>query len=302
MCDGCYFGNGLIGPGGDALVEYRNTTFARGAIRVNHHCNLWSEATGGICAPHYYVPNPILSHTEGLHWINEALNGATDILITYNGRTRFLKPNGAKTEGANFIFDDTECQDEQHWGQVWRSCPESWKLRTVKIYTLDRGNMSVTANGVTKTFPKRSEFDKWSGALGYSVVGPRSAGLVHTPQGYSFVVRDGADVAIHLHSNDTRPSEWRDHFVMDFGHHGWQSAEQNAHIRVSVTGDELLAGGPCWVHENATRAFITGFGGLVSDAGEWVRCKREMGSMWPLEYTQQDYARGFRVAHPMWRD
>ena len=57
-------------------------------------------------------------------------------------------------------------------------------------------------------------------------------------------MRDGADVAIHLHSNDTRPSEWRDHFVMDFGHHGWQSAEQNAHIRVSVTGDELLAGGP----------------------------------------------------------
>ena len=74
----------------------------------------------------------------------------------------------------------------------------------------------------------------------------------------------------------------------------------NAHIRVTVVGDEMLSGGPCWVHENATRAFITGFGSLISDAGEWVRCKKEMGSMWPLEHTQAQYAAGFRRSHRKW--
>ena len=75
----------------------------------------------------------------------------------------------------------------------------------------------------------------------------------------------------------------------------------NAHVRVTVTGDELLAGGPCWVHENASRAFVTGFGGLISEAGEWVRCKQQMGSMWPLEYTRDEYVAGFYQRNPMWR-
>ena len=51
-----------------------------------------------------------------------------------------------------------------------------------------------------------------------------------------------------------------DHFVMDLGHHGWAREDQIGHVRVTVTGDPALSGGPCWVHENATRAFITGFG------------------------------------------
>ena len=106
-----------------------------------------------------------------------------------------------------------------------------------------------------------------------------------------------------MHSNLTRPAEWFDHFVMDLGHAGWDQTDAglNAHVRVTVTGEQLVAGGPCWVHENASRAFITAFGGLISDAGEWVRCKREMGSMWPLEYTHADYVRGFRETNPMWR-
>jgi hypothetical protein len=298
MCDGCHFEDGLIAPGGDALVEYRDTTFGTGTVRVNHHCNLWEEATGGLCAPHFYVPNPIRSHEEGLHWVNEAMEGATDVLLTYNGKTRFLKPLGGSVEGAHAIFDDVECEDEVHQGSTWRACPEEWQLRTLKLYTLDRGELTVSSGGVSRAVPRRSRFSKWAGSLGYSVVGPRSSGLVHTPQGYSFVVRDGADVNIHVPTSLTAPSEWRDHFVMDLGHHGWATPEQNAHVRVTVTGDELLAGGPCWVHENASRAFITGFGGLISDAGEWVRCKKEMRTMWPLEHTQADYARGFHAAHP----
>ena len=86
-------------------------------------------------------------------------------------------------------------------------------------------------------------------------------------------------------------------------HHGWDQTDPtlNAHVRVTVTGDELLAGGPCWIHENATRAFITGFGSLISDAGEWVRCKREVGSMWPLEVTRSQYVDSFRQRNAFWR-
>ena len=305
MCDGCYFGNGLLAPGGDALVEYRNTSFARATIRINHHCNLWAEATGGMCAPHFYVTNPILSHTEGLVWINEARDGETDALITYNGRTRFLKGTGAPGDarvGSYFVFDDAGCVDEMHWGQRWRACPETWRLRTIKIYSLDRGPLNVTAGGITKTVPMRSKYEKWAGALGYTKVGPADAGLVHTPRGYSFVVRaDGtSDVTVHVGTSLTKPEGWMDHFVMDLGHHGWAREDQIGHVRVTVTGDPALSGGPCWVHENATRAFITGFGSLISDAGEWVRCKRAMGSLWPLQYTQADYAAGFRRTHRKW--
>ena len=304
FCDGCHFHRGMTGPGGDALVEFRNTTFGPGAIRVNHHCNLHGEATGGLCAPHYYVTNPILSHTQGLSWINEAGECATDVLLTYNGRTRFLIGDcvgqGCGCEGAFPVFDDSACVDEAHGRQRWRSCPEAYKLRTLKIYSLDRGNLTVTSDGVMRTVWKRSRHDKWSGSLGYQRVS--GAGLVHSPNGYTCIVRDGTDVEINVLSNLTRPSNRYDHFVMDLGHHGWPSDDMNAHVRVTVSGDELLSGGPCWVHENASRAFITAFGGLISDAGEWVRCKREvLGTMWPLEYTKEDYVRSFRQRNPMWR-
>jgi hypothetical protein len=306
FCDGCHFARGMTGPGGDALVEFRNTTFGRGSVRVNHHCNLHSEATGGICAPHYFVSSTIPSHTDGLVWINEAGGCATDVLLTYNGRTRFLLGDcvgqGCGCEGAYSIFDDSACVTEHHHGQRWRSCPESWKLRTVKIYSPDRGNFTVTSDGVTKTVWKRSQYTKWSGSLGYNRV--HGDGLVNSPNGYSFVVRDGADVTIEVHSNLTRPRDMFDHFVLDFGHNGWDQIAPglNAHIRVTVMGDELLAGGPCWVHENATRAFITGFGSLISDAGEWTRCKRDvLGSMWPLEFTREQYVASFRQRNAMWR-
>ena len=64
----------------------------------------------------------------------------------------------------------------------------------------------------------------------------------------------------------TKAEGWMDHFVMDLGHHGWEREEQVGHVRVTVTGDPALSGGPCWVHENATRAFITGFGSLISES------------------------------------
>ena len=135
--------------------------------------------------------------------------------------------------------------------------------------------------------------------MGYSRV--RGPGLVHSPNGYSFIVKDGSDVTIHVASNLTKAENAYDHFVMDLGHHGWPEEAMNAHVRVTVTGDELLRGGPCWVHENATRAFITAFGGLISDAGEWVRCKRDvLRTMWPLEHTHADYVKGFREMNPIW--
>lgn len=307
FCDGCRFASGMTGPGGDALVEFRDTTFGRGAIRVNHHCNLHAEATGGLCAPHYYVASPISTHHEGLVWVNEASDCATDILLTYNGKTRFLLGDcaspGCGCEGAFAIFDDSACVTEHHQDQRWRACPESWKLRTLKIYSPDRGNLIVTSSdGVSRTVWKRSVHNKWSGSLGYNRVA--GDGLVNSPNGYSFIVRDGTDVTIHVSSNLTKPEERFDHFVMDLGHHGWDQTDPslNAHVRVTVTGDEQLAGGPCWVHENASRTFLTGFGSLISDAGEWVRCKREvLGSMWPLEVTRAQYVASFRARNPMWR-
>ena len=44
-------------PGGAALVEFDSVTFLRDQVDLNHHCGLDGEATGGLCASHFWIHN-----------------------------------------------------------------------------------------------------------------------------------------------------------------------------------------------------------------------------------------------------
>ena len=168
LCDGCSFYQTPEGPGGDGLVEFRNTSFFNAGIRVNHHCNVNDLTTGALCASHY-----LFSGALPPSYIASEADGQTSVLATWSGMTRYLHgPNGA-----NVAFDASMCSHEVYGAQTWVACPDSYQLRTVKIYSPDRGNFSVTADGVTVLVPFRNRgLDEGPTSYGGSVVLPRCSG------------------------------------------------------------------------------------------------------------------------------
>ncbi|KAL3892814.1 MAG: hypothetical protein SGPRY_014759 [Prymnesium sp.] len=147
LCDGCALFQTPELPGGDGLVEFRNTAFHDGAgIRINHHCNVNGLVTGGLCASHYLFKGPSLPN----HIFSEA-DGQTSALITFGGMTRYLLGGG----GANVAFDASACVEETH-AQQWMACPDEYQLRVIKIYSPDRGSLTVTSDGVRVTVPWRN--------------------------------------------------------------------------------------------------------------------------------------------------
>ncbi|KAL3897835.1 MAG: hypothetical protein SGPRY_012966, partial [Prymnesium sp.] len=127
-------------PGGDGLVEFRQPIFHEGAgVKLNHHCNVNDLPMGGLCASHYLFTGP--SHP---HQIYSEAGGQTSALVSYGGFTRYLLGRG----GANVAFDASRCGEEVHFSQRWGVCADvEYQLRVIKIYSPDRGSLTVTSDG-----------------------------------------------------------------------------------------------------------------------------------------------------------
>ncbi|KAL3930307.1 MAG: hypothetical protein SGPRY_001592 [Prymnesium sp.] len=155
LCDGCTFTSTPELPGGDGLVEFRNTEFKGGAgMRINHHCNVNGLPTGGLCASHY-----LITGSDPPNWFMNEAAGPTSALVTFGGRTRFL----GGSSGANVAFDSSACEASGGWV----ACPDSYMLRTLKIYSPNRGTLTVTSGGVSTNVPWRN-MGMPQGPAGYS--------------------------------------------------------------------------------------------------------------------------------------
>lgn len=170
LCDGCTFISTPELPGGDGLVELRHTNFLDGSgVRINYHCNAGGtinpsphspstttssslsrspsstasfSSTGGLCASHYLISGEKLPA-----WVLSEASVQTSALVTVGGTTRYL----AGSLGAHVAFDSSGCEAAGEWV----SCPNGYGLRTLKIYSPNRGGLSVRADGVTVTVPFR---------------------------------------------------------------------------------------------------------------------------------------------------
>lgn len=117
-------------------------------IYVNHHCSMSDTpgTTGGLCASHYVFNNVDFINNNGADpepkFYSETRDVAppmwrkTDVLIFYDGQTLFDKDQAHLTCSAagNGCSDDGD----------WTKCPDTLGIRSVRIYSPDRGSLTIT--------------------------------------------------------------------------------------------------------------------------------------------------------------
>ena len=102
FCDNCtFYNNGvqMIGPGGSAVVEFKDSkvwaSSGSNVVNVNHHCGLINAlgVTGGVCASHYLFNNVDFGSNPPIFYTETRDPGTslqeTDVLIFYQGLTLF---------------------------------------------------------------------------------------------------------------------------------------------------------------------------------------------------------------------
>ena len=90
--------------------------------------------------------------------------------------------------------------------------------------------------------------------------------------GYTFIVKSGADITVHIPRalNATVPQS--DLFTMEYS----ETHVDETTITVTVTGDAALEAGPAEISSKHTREWITAFGPLVPQSGAWW----QRGTQW----------------------
>ena len=141
----------------------------------------------------------------------------------------------------------TNCETrEETTGDTWHACPQSWKVRPLLIYSADRGAITVKDNtpghhSETLTVPYSPlPLPHGSQLADYCPSGRQ------TPNGYRFLVRDGADITVTVAGN-AADADWKDVFVVDYSQPTWPTAKKSS-ITMTVTGagaiTDGLSGGP----------------------------------------------------------
>ena len=142
------------------------TSRSRNKINVNHHCGLTGAhgTSGGICASHYVFDNVDFIGADPTFY-TETRDGTsleeTDVLIYYNGETLFDRDQAHPT----FSRSGNGCTYDGDWCK----CSDSLGIRSVRIYSPDRGSLTVTSSEGSYTVPFR-DIERYMGyVLGFDV-------------------------------------------------------------------------------------------------------------------------------------
>jgi hypothetical protein len=261
-------------PGGSSLVELKEVAFegANGNIAVNHHCAL-GQVTGGLCASHYWINNPLGTHGDGIAFRDET-GGKTDCIIEYDGGvSQTLIRNTA-----NAAFDTATCTHDGDWVK----CDQSWKVRNVRLYTKPRGVLSVVTNDGTYAIDVHPVNVKAQSSGGYAPYSPVGDLRV---QGYTFLVKAGHSVTINLPT-----STHDDLFVLEYSEDAWPASKQSSiSLTVAGPGAGVLAGGPYTILSTHPRNWITPYGAFVPQAGAWWDAMDGDGHGWATDYNPTLY-------------
>ena len=260
----------LVLPGGSGLVEIKDFTAPQ--LSVNHHCALGGVPTGGICASHYWYNHPAGSNTPVL--LDESPAAVSNIIIemdTANVAATYI------TDRADACFDTSSCDVSGSW----LKCPQAWGIRAVRIYSPDRGSLSVTTDDGTYTVALWPVYNN-PGIGAYGTYTPDGKAWAH---GYNFLVKDGHAVTITI-ANGTMADEL---FVLEYSENTWPASKETS-ITLSVataTGEDAsgLTGGPHTIQSTHPRTWITPYGAMIPQAGAWW----DATGGWPATYTQAQY-------------
>jgi len=244
-------------------------------MNINHHCGLNGApgVTGGMCASHYVFNNVRFEGADPVFYTetrDSTSYADTDVLVYYGGETYFDKDNAHKTFSAlgNGCYDDGD----------WTKCADSMGIRSVRIYSPDRGTLTVTSSEGAYSVPFRN-IPRFMGYNTYTTSTCNAGGSIYGPQdgddncghrvwpgGYSFIVKDGESITVHVPSYY---GDSADTFSVEYSEPQMAATS----ITMTVTGDLSLSGGPCPISSSHSRSYLTQYGPLVPQSGAWWRCK-----------------------------
>lgn len=259
LVDGATFRATVQASGGQGMVEFRNVWWESSHLDLNHHCGLDVEATGGLCASTFVITNATGPYADDLRFRDETPGHKTSCTVEYNGTTLF------QTQGHPVFANDTCSTTAEHFGTVWNSCPSEWGIRSVRIFSPDRGPLAVrdVVNGVNYTVPFR-DITKEPSIGRYGAFSPRGRSR---PIGYTFLVRDGQEIRVTIPNvlSDDPGGPGDDLFAVEYA----EALLPTTSIVLEVTGDARFAGSATTITNAHDRSFLTPYGAIVADAGAW---------------------------------
>mmetsp|Transcript_24725 Transcript_24725/g.49578 ORF Transcript_24725/g.49578 Transcript_24725/m.49578 type:complete len:262 (+) Transcript_24725:1757-2542(+) len=252
---------GLNLPGGDALIELRDTTF-EGMVVVNHH----GADNGGLLAAHFLFSGDT-SGVQLLEIQREYPNHPSAVVVTVDD---VPVAEGTAAISTNYVVDpsraafphaDLGC--ESAFGSMLRCGAQAGELRPLKLYT--RGSSPIIvrvsqpedasdSQPVTFVFPV---YEKESNAVSWFA---SEAGAKPVYAGYAFVVRAGSAVQVVA----AEPIA-----AVDFGHTGWE-VNRVVSIVLSVDAPGSIISG-CQIRTDHPRLWMTPYGPLY-DVGIETLC------------------------------
>eukprot|EP00494_Astrolonche_serrata_P024285 UN24543 len=157
---------------------------------------------------------------------------------------------------------------------TWTVCPETDGIRIVRIFSPDRGTLSVTNSlGVPYAVPSRT-LERFMGYNSYfphcvgsnGIYGPQS-GCTHRvwPSGYTFLVKANDHLTMTVPQHDG--VEMDDTFVMEYS----EPQMDNTEFTLTIVGTGKLSG-ECTIQNTHSRSYMTAYGPLIPAAGVWFSC------------------------------
>jgi len=287
LVDGAIWSSGAQAnqlPGGSGLVELRNVQFESAQMALNHHCALGGAPTGGICASHYWIRDPVGTYASSLQFQDETYNATghrSNLMIEYDNKTWVL-PNAHVTFATSTCDRTTEAIVGGASGSYWVRCPQDWGIRIVRIYSPNRGTLLVNDGNVTYQIPPFAVTTN-AGIGGYAAYSP--AGRAHAA-GYSFLVKNNSELTIVV---QTKVDD--ELFVLEYSENTWP-IDKTTRVRLTVTetyssGSVAVGfdGGPIWILSNHSRDWVTPYGAIIPQAGAWWQGT----GGWTTSYNASDY-------------
>ena len=180
-------------------------------------------------------------------------------------------------------MSDGACEDyvsANHGGggsaaNTFTSCPASYNLRSIRIYSPDRGVLTVTDNSDGSTYAvshTSATYNKTGGNLHFIYTPPCPAPARVTdcanyvrPHGYTFIAKAGANITISIPNVLTAEDPQSDLFTMEYS----ETHLDETAVNVTVTGDPAFAAANVVVSSKHDRRWITPFGAIVPQSGAW---------------------------------
>ena len=277
-------------PGGQGLVEFKDVNIA-GPVKVgfNHHCNMDTQTTGGMCASSYFfnnVTNPDNWHVD----FEEETEGDKDtsMVFQYGANPSTDETLIIGTSKRTFDPSSVGCRTAvvQRANEAWW-CPGTLKIRPLVIFSPHRGTLSVTSthssdnegNSRATAIAPRTKVAQHGVGMGgnYCPYGRNSA------SGYTMLVLGGAELVINIPdmASQLNGDEWSDYFVLYYSEEQWPvNLKSSITVTVSGIGADTygIDGGPFEISSDHSRAYTTPYGAYVSEAGAWWEAKKTNGS------------------------